>query len=146
MKNELQQLHKENESLKRQQLESRQHIETLTRQLDLMFPGHFMTDPDIPEDARNESVMSENQRINNELENLSANMASLELKQNMALMTETFRLHEEVQSLRAICNGLRMQIHYVLMDRKPTPAASGSSSNANRTTDTNRMRLRLGKL
>lgn len=155
LRNELQQLHKENESLKRQQYESRQHIEALTRQLDLMFPGHFVTDPDIPEEARNESVLSENQRVNNELENLSANIASLELKQNMALMTETFRLQEELQSIRAICHGLRMQMHYVMMDRKPTPTTANTNSvannNTNRGTDTNpanalnRMRTWLGK-
>ncbi|KAL7318161.1 hypothetical protein PS15m_004419 [Mucor circinelloides] len=126
--NELQQVHRENESLKRQQSESRQHIESLTQQLDLMFPGHFMTDPDIPEEARNESVMSENQRMNNELETLSANIASLELKQNMALMTETFRLQEELQSLRAICHGLRMQMHYIMMDRKTAATSNASAS------------------
>lgn len=121
-------MHRENESLKRQQSESRQHIESLTQQLDLMFPGHFMTDPDIPEEARNESVMSENQRMNNELETLSANIASLELKQNMALMTETFRLQEELQSLRAICHGLRMQMHYIMMDRKTAATSNASAS------------------
>lgn len=128
--NELQQVHRENESLKRQQSESRQHMESLTQQLDLMFPGHFMTDPDIPEEARNESVLSENQRMNNELETLSANIASLELKQNMALMTETFRLQEELQSLRAICHGLRMQMHYIMMDRKTAASSNASASGA----------------
>lgn len=156
--NELQHVHRENESLKRQQLESRQYIENLTRQLDMMFPGHFMTDPDIPEEARNESVMSETQRMNNELETLSASIASLELKQNMALMTETFRLQEELQSLRAICHGLRMQMHYIMMDRKTaatnttsTSSAAGSVGNNTRggndssaTNAMNRMRTWLG--
>lgn len=96
-----------------------------------MFPGHFLTDPDIPEEARNENMLSENQRMNNELETLSANLASLELKQNMALMTETFRLQEELQSLRAICHGLRMQMHYVLMDRRTSASsAAGASGNS----------------
>lgn len=158
--NELQHVHQENKSLKRQQSESRQHIESLTHQLDMIFPGHFMTDPDIPEEARNESVMSENQRMNNELETLSANIASLELKQNMALMTETFRLQEELQSLRAICHGLRMQMHYIMMDRKTaatsntsaSSAAGGTGSNSRGGTDTsatnamNRMRTWLGML
>jgi chromosome segregation ATPase len=132
---ELQQVHKENESLRRQQTESKQQIETITHQLDLMFPGHFINDADIPEEARNESVLSENQRFNNELETLSANIASLELKQNMALMTETFRLQEELQSLRAICHGLRMQMHFIMMERKTTTTATtnnnaGSSSSS----------------
>lgn len=163
IKAEVQQLHKENETLKRQYTESQHHIESITHQLDLMFPGHFLSDADIPEEARNESMLSESQRMNNELETLSANLASLELKQNMALMTETFRLQEELQSLRAICHGLRMQMHYVMMERKTTSNtsatvvgsnnnATGSASNTNRndgstsTTALNKMRTRLGKL
>ncbi|KAI9478632.1 MAG: hypothetical protein EXX96DRAFT_483040 [Benjaminiella poitrasii] len=131
LRNELQQLHKENESFKRQQHETRQNIETLICQLDSMFPGHFRVDPDIPEEALNETVMSENQRMNNELETLSANIASLELKQNMALMTETFRLQEELQSLRAICHGLRMQMHYIMMERKATTTSANAASTSN---------------
>ncbi|KAI8646651.1 hypothetical protein BD408DRAFT_410036 [Parasitella parasitica] len=128
--NELRHAHRENEALKRQQSESRQHIETLTHRLNVMFPGHFVTDPDIPEEALNESVLAENQRLNNELETLSANIASLELKQNMALMTETFRLQEEMQSLRGICHGLRMQMHYIMMDRKTSATTNASASGA----------------
>lgn len=161
---ELQQVHKENESLKRQQTESKQHIESVTHQLDLMFPGHFINDADIPEEALNESVLAENQRVNNELETLSANIAALELKQNMALMTETFRLQEELQSVRAICHGLRMQMHFIMMERKTTATNAtnnntGSSSNntgitnsgnnrgtAGNDTSVNRMRTWLGKL
>jgi hypothetical protein len=142
IRSELHQVHKENVSLKRQYTESRHHIEQITNQLDLMFPGHFLADPDIPEDARNENILSESQRMNNELETLSANIASLELKQNMALMTETFRLQEELQSLRAICHGLRMQMHYIMMERKTmasssvvtsggTGGAGGANSNNN---------------
>lgn len=145
LRTEIQQLHKENESLKRQQTESKQQTETITQQLDLMFPGHFIHDADIPEEARNESVLSENQRVNNELETLSANIASLELKQNMALMTETFRLQEELQSLRAICHGLRMQMHFVMMERKMTttnpsnaPNTNAGSSNNNTNNGSNR--------
>ena len=128
LRNELSQAHKENESLKRQCSDSKQHIETITNQLDLMFPGHFINDADISEETRNENMVSENQRINSELENLSANIASLELKQNMALMTETFRLQEEIQSLRAICHGLRIQMHYVLMDRRTSNATTNTNN------------------
>ncbi|KAG1141455.1 hypothetical protein G6F36_015693 [Rhizopus arrhizus] len=68
-----------------------------------MFPTYFSPDLDmIPEEARSESVLAENQRVASELETLSANIASLELKQNMALMTETFRLQEELQGLRSV--------------------------------------------
>lgn len=125
---ELQQLHKENATLKREQEESKKHVNTIVNQLDLMFPGHFLLDADIPAEARNESMLSENQRLNSELETLSANIASLELKQNMALMTETFRLQEELQSLRAICHGLRMQMHYVMMDRRNNTSSASSNN------------------
>ncbi|KAI8997458.1 hypothetical protein BDB01DRAFT_771213 [Pilobolus umbonatus] len=116
--NEMKKLHKENEALRRQQIQSENLLEGLTERLELLFPGLFIPNPDIPEEARRESLLSESERVNNQLETLSANIASLELKQNMALMTETFRLQEELQSLRAICHGLRMQMHYLMMERK----------------------------
>ncbi|KAI7900793.1 uncharacterized protein BX663DRAFT_516548 [Cokeromyces recurvatus] len=137
LRNELQQCYKENESLKSQQHEIQQNIESLSHQLNRMFPGHFMIDPDITEEARNESIMSENQRMNNELETLSVNIASLELKQNMALMTETFRLQEELQSLRAICHGLRLQMHYLMMERKTTASTGANTTGSSASTSTN---------
>ncbi|KAG2236319.1 hypothetical protein INT48_001383 [Thamnidium elegans] len=153
---ELRQLHKENATLKREQEESKKHVNTIVNQLDLMFPGHFLLDADIPVEARNESILSESQRLNSELETLSANIASLELKQNMALMTETFRLQEELQSLRAICHGLRMQMHYVMMDRRnntsstssnntATVSATNQNRNNENTNAANRARNYLGK-
>lgn len=153
IKKELQQLHKENATLRREQEESKRHVNTIVNQLDLMFPGHFLMDVDIPAEARNESFLAESQRLNNELETLSANIASLELKQNMALMTETFRLQEELQSLRAICHGLRMQMHYLMMDRRTNTTSAGASSNNTSTTSpnndntsaVNRVRNYLGK-
>jgi predicted nuclease with TOPRIM domain len=151
LKRELKRLYKENEGLRRQQLDSKHQVEFITNQLDLMFPGHFLTDPDIPEDARNESLLSENQRINNELETLTANLKSLELKQNMALMSETFRLQEELQSLRAICHGMRMQMHYLMMERRgTTPGSNNASSSENNpngaANSLDRMRTWLGKI
>ncbi|KAI8885947.1 hypothetical protein K501DRAFT_244889 [Backusella circina FSU 941] len=131
LKKELKRVYKENEGLRRQQLDSKHQVEFITNQLDLMFPGHFITDPDIPEEARNESLLSENQRINNELETLTANLKSLELKQNMALMSETFRLQEELQSLRAICHGMRMQMHYLMMERRGATNPPGSNNASN---------------
>ncbi|KAF8929538.1 hypothetical protein BGZ58_008872 [Dissophora ornata] len=65
-----------------------------------------------------ELLMSENERIRSELETLTAGLASLELKQNMAIMTESMRMQEEVQSLRAVCHGLRMQMHYLLLEQQ----------------------------
>ena len=71
----------------------------------------------------------------------------------MALMTETFRLQEELQSLRAICHGLRMQMHYLMMERKTsitsnTNAATGANNGGNGDTSAantlGRMRAWLG--
>ncbi|KAG0333269.1 hypothetical protein BG004_000911 [Podila humilis] len=68
-----------------------------------------------------ELLISENERIRSEIETLTAGLASLELKQNMAIMTESMRMQEEVQSLRAVCHGLRMQMHYLLLERQNHP-------------------------
>ncbi|KAI1317066.1 hypothetical protein EDD11_009049 [Mortierella claussenii] len=65
-----------------------------------------------------ELLIAENERIRSELETLTAGLASLELKQNMAIMTESMRMQEEVQSLRAVCHGLRMQMHYLMLEQQ----------------------------
>ncbi|KAG0229852.1 hypothetical protein BGW42_001317 [Actinomortierella wolfii] len=75
-------------------------------------------------------LLSENERIRSEMETLTAALASMELKQNMAIMTESIRMQEEIQSLRAVCHGLRMQMHYVLLERQhqqqgPPPPPQG---------------------
>jgi FtsZ-binding cell division protein ZapB len=160
LKEEILRLQKENQSLKRQQYESQQRTDSILERLGTMFPTYFSPDLDmIPEEARSESVLVENQRVASELETLSANIASLELKQNMALMTETFRLQEELQGLRSVCHGLRMQMHYLMMDRKmasttsaaTTANATNGSQSENGTNPTgtmnsrNRMRTLLGK-
>ncbi|CAO3586013.1 unnamed protein product [Absidia cylindrospora] len=129
MKEELQALRKENESLRRHQHETKQQLDTTTNQLSVLFPGHFAVDPDIPLDTQQEVVLSETQRLQSDIDSLSANMTSLELKQNMALMTETFRLQEELQSVRAICHGMRMQMHYLMVERRGAMMAAGAASN-----------------
>ncbi|KAF9114333.1 hypothetical protein BGX27_011153 [Mortierella sp. AM989] len=86
-----------------------------------------------------ELLISENERIRSEIETLTANLASLELKQNMAIMTESMRMQEEVQSLRAVCHGLRMQMHYLLLEQQnrhhppgpPPPPGSPAGANGN---------------
>ncbi|KAF9935021.1 hypothetical protein FBU30_008514 [Linnemannia zychae] len=84
-----------------------------------------------------ELLISENERIRSEIETLTAGLASLELKQNMAIMSESMRLQEEVQSLRAVCHGLRMQMHYLLLEQQnnrhhpPGPPPPGSPANGN---------------
>jgi hypothetical protein len=84
-----------------------------------------------------EFLISENERMRSEIETLTAGLASLELKQNMAIMTESMRMQEEIQSLRAACHGLRMQMHYLLLEQQqirhhpPGPPPPGSSGGAN---------------
>ncbi|KAG0210423.1 hypothetical protein BGX28_009332 [Mortierella sp. GBA30] len=85
-----------------------------------------------------ELLISENERIRSEIETLTAGLASLELKQNMAIMTESMRMQEEVQSLRAVCHGLRMQMHYLLLEQQnrhhpppPGPPPPGSPASGN---------------
>ncbi|KAF9185185.1 hypothetical protein BGZ51_002906 [Haplosporangium sp. Z 767] len=83
-----------------------------------------------------ELLISENERIRSEIETLTAGLASLELKQNMAIMTESMRMQEEVQSLRAVCHGLRMQMHYLLLEQQnrhhpPGPPPPGSPAGGN---------------
>ncbi|KAI8088699.1 uncharacterized protein BX664DRAFT_295992 [Halteromyces radiatus] len=135
MKEELQAVRKENESLKQQQWESRQKLETMTNQLGILFPAHFSIDPDLPLDTQQEVVLSETQRLQNDIDTLSANMTNLELKQNMALMTETFRLQEELQSVRAICHGMRMQMHYLMMERRGAMMMQATSGTTNTHSD-----------
>ncbi|KAI8366079.1 uncharacterized protein BYT42DRAFT_540711 [Radiomyces spectabilis] len=127
LRDELRLVRSENDVLKRRQGELHQHIESLTDQLSLLLPQ----DPGLPEEARpnlQHSVLSETRRLKNEVDELSANMQSLELKQNVALMEETFRLQEEMQALRAICHGMRMQMHFVMMERRGSNTASSSTS------------------
>lgn len=167
MRDELQSIRKENEQLKYEQSELRQQFQTLFDQLALLFPSHFTTERNLPEEARGvslspaESILSETQRLKGEVENLSASLASLELKQNVAMMSETFRLQEELQSLRAVCHGMRMQMHFIMMERRGATSmnasdATSSNSVVNNSADAspspgsisalNRMRSWLGKL
>ncbi|KAG0168395.1 hypothetical protein DFQ30_004822 [Apophysomyces sp. BC1015] len=130
LRDEMKRLHNENNLLRQQQEDVRLQVQSLSNQLSLMFPSHFSNN-DLPEDVlQHEPIQLETQQLKDEIDTLSANVASLELKQNVALMTETFRLQEEMQSLRAVCHGMRMQLHYVMMDRRGTMhGAGGSSSN-----------------
>ncbi|KAI9270468.1 hypothetical protein BDA99DRAFT_501856 [Phascolomyces articulosus] len=135
LREEVQSIRKENEMLKRQQGNLSQQFQTLSDQLALLFPSQFASDPTCPEDIAQaaglgpgDSILTETQRLKNDLETVSSNLASLELKQNVALMTETFRLQEELQSLRAICHGMRMQMHYMMMERRGASSAAAAAA------------------
>ncbi|KAG9305858.1 hypothetical protein G9A89_006269 [Geosiphon pyriformis] len=109
-------------------------VSTLTNWLAVMFPSYF---PDsktpvningelstIPQDI----LLSENEQIKNDLGNLNVKLADLELRQNVALMTESLRIQEEMQSLKALCHGMRMQIHYSLAERRGDESSINSPS------------------
>ncbi|CAG8499185.1 17974_t:CDS:2 [Funneliformis caledonium] len=78
-----------------------------------------------------ELLLSDNDRMKNEIENLSASLTDLELRQNVAIMTEGMRMQEEIHSIKNICHGLRMQMHYLLMERsggEPSVGTAGPKS------------------
>ncbi|KAF7728920.1 hypothetical protein EC973_005315 [Apophysomyces ossiformis] len=130
LREEIQRLRNENNGLRQHQEEVRQQVQSLFNQLNTMFPLHFPHDDFSENPIPQEPLQLETQQLKEEIDTLSANLASLELKQNVALMTETFRLQEEMQSLRAVCHGMRMQLHYVMMDRRgAVHGADASSSN-----------------
>lgn len=127
LRDQVKAMSKENEMLKRQHDDLRQQFHTLSDQLALMFPSHFV--PDGPTAGESSPPpLTETQRLKNEIDTISTNLQNLELKQNMTLMTETFRLQEEMQSLRTICHGMRMQMHYLMMDRRDAAATATSGA------------------
>ena len=126
LRDQIKAVSKENEMLKRHHDELNQQFHSLSDQLAHMFPSHFI--PDGPTGDQSPPPMTETQRLKNEIDTVSTNLQNLELKQNMTLMTETFRLQEEMQSLRAICHGMRMQMHYLMMDRRGTATAASAGA------------------
>lgn len=47
---------------------------------------------------------------------LSASIAAREARQSTNLMNETLRMQDDVQSVRAVVHGMRIQMHYLLME------------------------------
>ncbi|KAJ3091655.1 hypothetical protein HK102_013909 [Quaeritorhiza haematococci] len=75
-----------------------------------------------------EKLAAEHEMTKSDLDQLSANIASLELKQNMALLNESSRLREEFQSLRALIQAMQMQIVYSFDARRKEKGAVGNGS------------------
>ncbi|CAG8541218.1 3476_t:CDS:2, partial [Ambispora gerdemannii] len=113
----------------------RDQIATISNWLAVMFPSHFI-DPRVPttsiidSEHSQELLLSENEQIKNDITTITDNLAELELRQNVALMTESLRMQEEVQSLRALCHGIRMQMHYLLMERQGGEPSRGIASSS----------------
>ncbi|KAK4054644.1 DNA mismatch repair protein [Microbotryomycetes sp. JL221] len=73
--------------------------------------------------------------------NLSATVTSFETRQSTNLVNETIRIQDDVQSLRAIVHGVRMQMHYVMMELNRLTGGGGGNINLNSfTTGTNQFK------
>ncbi|CAJ0751101.1 12749_t:CDS:2, partial [Entrophospora sp. SA101] len=79
--------------------------------------------------STHELLLSDNDRINNEIQLLNENLIDLEFKQNDALMKETLKIQQEVTSLKSTCNSLKMQINYLLMERRTTGTGVSAGEN-----------------
>ncbi|OZJ03895.1 hypothetical protein BZG36_03953 [Bifiguratus adelaidae] len=132
MKKEIKHLRASQETMSHSIAAMREDFTATLDALSTLFPSYFRGsfegrhDTQTPLQSSHEILFAETEQIKNEMESLQANLASMELKQNVALMTETLRLQEEIQSLRALGNGLRMQMHYVLMERRNTTSATST--------------------
>ena len=71
------------------------------------------------------------QILSNELDNTSANLAALGIRQDMALMTETARIREEMQGIRNTCSTIQMQLLNLALDKR-RPSSSTSSQDKRR--------------
>lgn len=81
--------------------------------------------------SAHELILSDDDHMKNEIENLSFNLMDLD-----AIMTENMRMQEEIQSVKNICYGLRMQMHYLLMERRggePSVGTAGPTNSVVRT-------------
>ena len=59
---------------------------------------------------------------------LGTALDSLGRHQDVTLTTETMRMAEEIRSLRAVVNGLRMQVHAIMVDRNAQVHLGGAST------------------
>jgi outer membrane murein-binding lipoprotein Lpp len=61
-------------------------------------------------------LTADNERVSSDVQSITADMASMDLRHNMAVMNESFRMREEMQALRQMCQVMQSQIMY-LSDR-----------------------------
>ncbi|CAG8630028.1 18341_t:CDS:2 [Acaulospora morrowiae] len=114
------------QELKKTNLSLQNQVSEIFNLLNSGFPSHDLESKgDVLSLERSTSIittqellLSDNDHFKNQIEALNASFADLELRQNVALMTESLRMQEEIQSLKNLCHGLRMQMHYLLMERR----------------------------
>ncbi|CAG8696930.1 13917_t:CDS:1, partial [Acaulospora colombiana] len=77
-----------------------------------------------------ELLLSDNAHFKSQIETLNADLADLELRQNVALMTESLRIQGEMQNLKNLWHSLRMQMHYLLLERRENGPTVRNVANA----------------
>lgn len=63
--------------------------------------------------------------LQSSVNSLSTALTTLEARQQTNLMNETLRIQDDVQSVRAVIHGLRLQMHYLLMEVGRVSASAG---------------------
>ncbi|KAK4692284.1 hypothetical protein P7C70_g9164, partial [Phenoliferia sp. Uapishka_3] len=54
--------------------------------------------------------------LSQSIQSLSSDLSALDARQHSSLLNETLRIQDDVQSVRGVLHGVRMQMHYVLME------------------------------
>ncbi|KAK6337887.1 hypothetical protein TWF696_001365 [Orbilia brochopaga] len=79
-------------------------------------------------------LYSEYEQLRSDVERLNAQIRELDVKQDMARINEGLRYNDEMTGVRAAINGLRMQLHWLLANRREagtsSPATSGNAGRA----------------
>lgn len=153
LKEDMQELWKENKALKQSQFSTQVLISSIIYRLDRLTPGHDLYDPSMSETRRDEAIRSQTDRLANEVENLATKIIDLELQQKTALLKETFALQEELQKLRSSCFNSRMQVHYLTMKLENTLDSTvvvsnnpvSASNNNSSSSAADKLRIWLGK-
>ncbi|EWC44973.1 hypothetical protein DRE_01032 [Drechslerella stenobrocha 248] len=77
-------------------------------------------------------LYSEYEQLRSDVERLNAQIRELDVKQDMARINEGLRYNDEMTGMRAAIDGLRMQLHWLLANRREvgstgSPAAAGTT-------------------
>ncbi|KAK9459939.1 uncharacterized protein V1516DRAFT_678444 [Lipomyces oligophaga] len=73
-------------------------------------------------------VMAEHERFRSDFEKLSEQLGELEIRHSVLITNQNVRMKDELQSMRNAMNGIRHQIHFLLMERR-TWALQNMASN-----------------
>ncbi|KAK9465969.1 hypothetical protein V1512DRAFT_226893 [Lipomyces arxii] len=73
-------------------------------------------------------IFTEHERFRTDLEHVSEQLSELEIRQSVLLMNQNVRTKEELQTIRNAVNGIRHQIHFLLMERRTWALQNFASS------------------